>query len=407
MTYAAGPSLPMNLIAIGGVGMSRQAWFLLSVVVSLVAVGLVFLYSATAIRCDQARIADPLFFFRKQLVWAIVSFAAMFVAAQIPTKVWMKSKWALLAVTFVLLALVFVPGVGVERGWNGARRWLHVSGWVLQPSELAKLALAVFLCAYAAENPERLRSFFRGFLPSFGVLGAACAMIAIEPDVGTAGFLALVFGLLLFTSGVRLVHLAPAVLVVGTVAGVFLYRNMQHVQARIATYQNPDLDPLGKGLQVKQSLIALGSGGMWGEGLGRSTQKLYYLPEVHADFLFPVIGEEMGYVGSLGVLLLYVLIGVAGWRIARRAATPFGFLFSSVVTWIIMLQAAMNVAVVTSTVPPKGIPLPLMSFGGSSLFFTLIGVGILVRIANEGERECSASSLPVEAPADICIPASR
>lgn len=385
--------------------MSRRAWFLLSVTAALVGFGLVLLYSATAARCEQGRIADPLFFFRKQLLWGALSVAAMLAASRVPTETWSRLRWPLVGLTFLLLGLVLLPGMG--RSGNGAQRWLEVAGMSLQPSELAKVALALGLCSFAAADPARLRSFVRGFLPAFGILAAACAMIAKQPDVGTALFLAVVLGLTLFTAGVRLVHLAPAVLVAGLVGGIAISR-MPHVRARIETYRNPSQDPMRKGLQVRQSLIALGSGGLWGEGLGRSVQKMYYLPEVHADFLFPVIGEELGFAGTAGVLALYLLLGVAGWGIARRAPTRFGFLFATSMTWLIMIQAAINVAVVTASVPAKGIPLPLLSAGGSSMFFTMVGIGILARIANEGEgAECAQSSSPAEAPADICIPASR
>ncbi|MBI2900749.1 MAG: putative lipid II flippase FtsW [Planctomycetes bacterium] len=365
--------------------MSRRAWFLIAVVSALLGVGLVFLYSATAARCEHGRSGDAFFFFRKQLLWTVLSVAAMLVAAHVPTRWWERAKVPLLVAAFVLLGLVLVPGVGRGREGHGAQRWLDLRGMSLQPSEAAKLALALFLCSYAAADPQRLRTFFRGFLPTFGALAIACALIAKQPDAGTAIFLGLTMGLVLFAAGVRLLHLLPGALAATAAGGWYFFTHMEHVRARIQTWLHPDHDPLGKGLQVKQSLVALGSGGLWGEGLGRGLQKLYYLPEVHADFLFPVIGEEVGFVGAAGVLLLYVLLGVAGWRIARNAKSPFGFLFPVAMTWLILLQAALNVAVVTATVPAKGIPLPLLSFGGSSLFFTMIGIGVIVRIADEGE----------------------
>ncbi len=363
--------------------MLRQSGFLVCVVVALLAVGLVELFSATAISSDYRR-ADALFFFKKQVLWTLFSVVALLVASRIPLSLWSRMRLPLLIFTFVLLALVYVPGIGEER--NGSRRWLDMGGWLLQPSEMAKLTLCISLCSYVTEKPERLNSFFSGFLPTFGLLGCACVMIGFQRDVGTAIFLAAVLGVTLLVAGVRMRHFLPAAAVTIPAVALFCFTRMAHVQSRINTLLHPGADPFGSGHQVNQSLIALGSGGFWGEGLGQGTQKLFFLPEVHADFLFPIIGEELGFIGALGVLGLYVLFGFAGWRIARRASSRFGFLLSFALTTHILVQAAINIAVSTALVPAKGIPLPLMSYGGSSLLFTMIGIGILVRIAGEEER---------------------
>ncbi|HEY3226981.1 MAG TPA: FtsW/RodA/SpoVE family cell cycle protein, partial [Planctomycetota bacterium] len=172
----------------------------------------------------------------------------------------------------------------------------------------------------------------------------------------------------------------------GCAASLYVVTHFEHFRQRLATYFNPEADPLGAGHQIKQSLIALGAGGWWGEGLGRGTQKLFFLPEVHSDFIFPVIGEEMGFLGALSVILLYVAFGVTGWRIMNRATSPFAFLLAFALTLYIVLQAAFNLMVVTALVPTKGIPLPFLSFGGSSLCFTLAAAGILVNIANQSSR---------------------
>ncbi len=187
----------------------------------------------------------------------------------------------------------------------------------------------------------------------------------------------------------------PAFAVTAPPFAIYCITQMSHVQSRISTWLHPEADPLGQGHQVTQSLIALGSGGLWGEGLGQGTQKLFFLPEVHADFLFPIIGEELGFAGTLGILGLYVLLGFAGWRISKRASSPFGFLLSFALTTHILLQAAINIAVTTALVPAKGIPLPLLSYGGSSLLFTMVGIGILVRIAGEEERGATPESQEV------------
>jgi len=377
---------------------------LVSVVASLLAIGLVVLYSATAIRCDQLKGGDALFFFRKQLLWTALSAGALLLAMRIPISWWSRSKIPLLALTVALLALVLIPGVGTAK--KGASRWFEVAGWSLQPSELAKLTVIAFLCAFASEAPDRLRSFFRGFLPCFGALAVVCGLIARQPDAGTAAFLGGVGAMTLFVAGIRLRHLVPALLAGGAVGGWFVYSHFGHVRDRLQVWLHPESAPIDKAHQLKQSLIALGAGGWWGKGLGAGTQKLYYLPEVHADFLFPILGEELGFVGTIGVLLLYLTLGAVGWKIARRSSTPFGFLFALGISGLILFQAAMNIAVVTGMVPTKGIPLPFLSSGGSALLFAMIGIGILLRIDREGER-CAGSSWPEGAPEAISTPALR
>ncbi len=369
--------------------MLRQSGFLICVVVALLSIGLVELYSATAISSDF-RQADSLFFFKKQVLWTLFSIVALLITAQIPLSLWSKMRVPLVVLTFVLLALVYVPGIGEER--NGSSRWLDFGGWLFQPSEMAKLTLCIFLCSYVTEKPERLKNFFSGFLPTFGLLLCACGMIAFQRDIGTAIFIGTVMGVTLIVAGIRLTHVVPAFALTVPAFAIYCLTQMTHVQSRVSTWLNPEADPLGKGHQVTQSLIALGSGGLWGEGLGQGTQKLFFLPEVHTDFLFPIIGEELGFIGTLGVLGLYGLLGFAGWRISKRASTSFGFLLSFALTTHILLQAAINIAVTTALLPAKGIPLPLLSYGGSSLLFTMIGIGILVRIAGEGERVVTPES---------------
>jgi cell division protein FtsW len=286
---------------------------------------------------------------------------------------------------------------------NAARRWIRVGGQFVQPSEAAKIGIAIFLAAFAAANPERLKSFFRGFVPACAAIAAVCGMILIEPDIGTAVFVATVMTLTLVVGGIRLWHLVPSVLGGGGLAAYYALTHTSHVLARLQAFRHPELDPQGKGHQITQSLIALGSGSWTGVGLGQGTSKLYFLPEAHSDFIFPVVGEELGFLGASAMILLYMAIGVVGYRIMSRTRDRFGFLLSFALTTYILLQAAMNVAVVTASMPTKGIPLPFVSAGGSSVLFTMIGVGILVNIANQTERgECpergSASCSPAAGP---------
>jgi cell division protein FtsW len=390
--------------------MARNAVILVGLSLALVAVGVVMLYSATAVMAEKSsRYNDSTWFLKRQLVWVLLGVAAMIVTSRVPYTFWEKHRLPVLLGALILLGLVFVPHVGVSL--NAARRWIRVGGWFFQPSEAAKVAIAVFLCGFAAKDPDRMKSFFKGFVPAFATLGLCCAMIIVEPDVGTTIFIAAVMTMMLVVAGVRAVHLVPCGVAAGCAAAYYAMTHTEHVMARLQTWWHPELDPRGKGHQILQSLLALGSGGWWGEGLGRGTAKLYFLPEAHSDFIFPVIGEELGFVGTTAVVFLYMALGFAGFAIMRRAKDRFGFLLAFSLTTYIILQAAMNVAVVTAAIPTKGIPLPFVSAGGSSVLFTLAGVGMLVNIANATERgTCpegdAVSCSPEAAPAVMSSPAS-
>lgn len=389
--------------------MSRNAVVLIGLALTLVAIGVVMLYSATAVMAEKsAKYNDSTWFLKRQLIWVLLGIAAMIVTARVPYTFWERWRTPVLIGALLLLGLVFVPGVGVSL--NAARRWIRVGGFFFQPSEAAKIAVAVFLCGFAAKDPERLKKFFKGFVPAFGVLGLCCAMIIVEPDIGTSVFVALVMTLMLIVAGVRAVHMIPCAVAAGCLAAYYAMTHTEHVMARLETWWYPERDPLGKGHQILQSLTALGSGSWTGAGLGRGVAKLYFLPEAHSDFIFPVIGEELGLLGTTTVLLLYAALGFAGFRIMARAKDRFGFLLAFSLTTYIILQAAMNVAVVTAAMPTKGIPLPFVSAGGSSVLFTLAGVGMLVSVANASERGPwpqgeSASCSPAAAPAATSSPA--
>lgn len=382
--------------------MSRNAVIVLGFSLALVAIGLVMLYSATAVMAEKSsKYNDSTWFLKRQLVWVLLGVAAMMITARVPYTFWEKRRLPVLIGALILLSLVFVPHVGVSL--NAARRWIRVAGWFFQPSEAAKIAIAVFLCGFAAKDPERMKTFFKGFVPAFGILGCCCAMIIVEPDVGTSVFIAAVMTMMLIVSGVRWVQLVPFVVGAGCIAAYYALTHTEHVQARLQAWLHPERDPLGKGHQIIQSLLALGSGGMTGMGLGQGVSKLYFLPEAHSDFIFPVIGQEMGFIGTTIVVLLYMCLGFGGYAIMHRAKDRFGFLLAFSLTTYIILQAAMNLAVVTAAMPTKGIPLPFVSAGGSSVLFTLAGVGMLVNIANASERgtcpegvvvSCSPEAVP-------------
>ncbi|MBI2931955.1 MAG: putative lipid II flippase FtsW [Planctomycetes bacterium] len=371
--------------------MSRDAGRFIVIVAILLALGLVALYSASAMKVKRGQEpGDTFYFLERQILSVGVALLVFVAASRIPTSFWINARFPLLMMTVVLLCAVLAVG----GGQYGARRWLSFGGWNLQPSEIAKLTLPFFLCGMAAAHPERLRTFWGGFAPLFAATGMTCGLILVEPDVGTAAFVGITAAVTMVVAGVRWTHLLTTSGVAAVGAAFLVVFKMEHFLRRLREWWD------GSSYQLNQSLIALGSGGWLGEGLGRGSQKLHFLPEVHSDFILAVLGEEMGYVGTLGVVLLFIAFGAAGFAIARRAATPFGFLLAFVLTFTITLQAAINVAVVTGVVPTKGIPLPFFSFGGSSLCFTMAAVGILVRIAHERGETCD-SSLPVEVPEAI------
>jgi len=372
--------------------MSRDSVHLAVIVLLFLCLGLIMLYSASGVTAEQnPKFQDSAHFVKKQALWTVIAVFVLVATAKIPFEFWSKTRVILLGATVILLGLVLVPGIGSQI--NGARRWLYAGGWFFQPSELAKLTGAIFVCGHLAADPERMTRFRDGFLPAFGAILLMCGLIVVQPDVGTSAFIGFVLTVTLIVGGARPLHLAPTVAASGVCAGLYALTH-PHVIQRLSNFWNPQLDPQGAGHQVKQSLIALGAGGLFGEGLGRGTQKLFFLPEVHSDFIFPVIGEELGFLGAISVILLYVALGATGWRIMNKTTSPFAHLMAFALTLFIVFQAAFNLMVVTAMVPNKGIPLPFLSFGGSSLCFTLASIGILMNISNRSAQTAAPEPKP-------------
>lgn len=354
----------------------------------LTAAGLVLIFSSSYLVAALGHFGSGYLFVERQAIWLLLALPCAFLAARFDYRRLRRFDGAALCLAYGCLAMVLLPWVGSQ--YNGARRWIRFGALGFQPTEFAKLAVVFFLASFAARDPERLRDFRRGFLPALAALGAACALIALEPDIGSAVFLGGVGVTMLLVAGLRWKHLLPVVLIVGPLAAMFVVWRHPHVRDRLMTFLDPSADPLGRGHQITQALIALGAGGPLGVGLGAGTQKWFYLPERHTDFIFAVAGEEMGFFGAVALLALFALFVVAGRAALRRAPDAFGSFLAFGLVWMIGLQAAMNVAVVTALVPTKGIPLPFLSYGGSPLFFTLIGVALLVNVARRGEEEAAA-----------------
>lgn len=359
-------------------------------VLALVGIGVVMVFSSSAIRVVPGAEIDPFVFIKRHLIFVGLGLAAMGILAKMDYAIWARLAKPIYLLGLALLVLTLIPGVGTE--FNGARRWLRFGGVGMQPSDLAKICLLIAAATYATVRRKEIGTIRRGFLPACAFVGIYAVLVMAQPDFGTSLFLGASSFLVLLAGGLRARHLVAAALVMLPLASVMMYSKFDHIQSRVVTFLDPASDPRGKGHQVKQSLIAIGSGGVEGQGLGNSMQKLYYLPEQETDFIFAVLAEESGYVGSAATLVLFVTLMILGMKIARRSRDRFGSLLAIGITGAIGLQAIINVAVVTASVPTKGIGLPFISFGGSSCFFYLCGVGFVLSVAGRclGENEANA-----------------
>ena len=351
-------------------------------VLALAMFGVVMVYSASAVVALSEN-QSQYYYVKRQAIWTLIGLGAMWLGMRLDYR---KLKgggvaYGLLLVTAVLLLAVFAfPPI------NGARRWIRFAGFSMQPSEMAKLALAVFLARFLERRAGEEGSFFKTFLPCSAVTGALALLVVAEPDLGTAMMLVVICFVILFTAGARLRHLAlaaaPALV---ALAGLLLFVPWR--LKRMVTFLNPWADPQGAGYQVVQSLLAVGSGGVHGLGFTEGRQKMFFLPFAHSDFIFAVVGEELGLFGALGVVALFALFLWRGLRAAVRAPDRFGMLLGVGVVTGIVAQALFNMSVVLSLVPTKGIPLPFVSYGGSSLVPTLFAAGVLLNISQHARFE--------------------
>jgi cell division protein FtsW len=347
---------------------------LVLVTLGLVAFGLVMVYSASSARAALAA-DDPAYYLKRQAIYAFIGIVALVLLSRTDYRRLRFAVAPLLLGSFALLVAVLVLGTPV----NGARRWLSLGSVTLQPSELAKLALVLWLAAYLAGRPapQSLGELLR---PIGLVVGIAFALVIVEPDLGTAITIAIMATSVLLVAGTRLPTLAGAGALgfVLVAAAIWLepYR-----RERVLSFLDPWQDPEGAGFQSVQAMLALGSGGFFGNGLGESVQKVYYLPEASTDMIFAIVGEELGLLGAFAVIAAFVAFGYAGFNVALDCRDPFGKLLAAGVTALVCGQAALNVSAVMGLAPLTGIPLPFVSYGGSSLVVGLASVGILLNIA--------------------------
>lgn len=354
---------------------------LLFAIFTLLVVSVVMVYSASSV-VALTTYNDPAFFMKRQVLWALVGLALMMFTMRIDHRRLADQRvvLALIAVSLALLAVTLVPGIG--RMANGSRRWLRLGMLSFQPSELVKFSLVAYLSYYIAKKGERLRDFANGLVPAYVVTAALAGVAALQPDFGAAMTMACVAGIMLFAGGASLVHLFGTMLA----ALPLIYLAVAHEAyrwRRIVSFRDPWADPQGAGHQIIQSFLAFGSGGLFGRGLGEGRQKLLFLPERHSDFIYAVIGEELGLIGTLAVIALFLIILRRGVKIALGAGEPFSRMLALGITLLICLQGLINMAVVTGLLPTKGIALPLVSYGGSSLVITMAALGVLLNISKE------------------------
>lgn len=345
-------------------------------VAGLLGIGIVMVFSASSNRTFVS-VGDPYYYLKRQTLWLLVSIGAMVFAMNFDYWHLRRLARPIFVASLVLLVIVLIPGLGT--GVHGARRWIGVGVARFQPSEFEKLALTVFLASLLCEK-GRARSFRRGILPVVAIAGLIFGLILLQPDLGTAVACAGTIAVMLFVAGAKLWHLGGLMLASVPVLYLAIF-SAEYRRRRFFSFFNPWADPLDTGFHIIQSLYALGSGSLFGLGLGQGRQKFWYLPEQHTDFIFSVLGEELGFVGGAAVVLLFLFLAWRGLRIAVRAPDGFSCLLAAGLTSMIVLQAAVNIGVVTASIPVTGIPLPFISHGGSSLIFTMTGVGILLNIS--------------------------
>lgn len=351
-------------------------WMIISIVLIL-AIGLVMVYSASAVLAFH-EFGDKFYYVKRQMLFAALGIGAMIVTMN--ADYWIWRKWAKLGllVCFGLLLIVLIPGIGVVRG--GARSWLGISSFGIQPSEFMKLAMVIFLAKLLGEKQQAVTQFTKGLLPPLGILGLAFGLIMMQPDLGTGAVMIGASLLVIYTAGARMAHLGSLALV-GVAGLVGLILAAPYRLQRITAFLDPWADPLGAGYQSIQSLYAIGPGGLVGLGLGMSRQKFNYLPEPQTDFIFSILSEELGFIGGAAIITLFAILLWRGMRTAIAAPDTFGSLLAVGIIGIVAVQVFINIGVVIGMLPVTGITLPLVSYGGSSLTLLLTALGILLNIS--------------------------
>ena len=360
---------------------AKKDRILLILVMGLVGFGLIMIYSASGIIALK-NYGDSFYFLKKQIIWTVIATVAMLLISKVDTDIWKRLPLPLMVISFIFLLLVITPGIGSQI--NNAKRWFRFGPLSFQPSELAKLSVIIYLAAYLAKKDEKIRDFFDGFLPPLVLVGIMFLLIIAEPDFGTALVIGIGSAAMLFIGGARMSHILGVFLSFIPVA-LALVMNMGYRRNRITAFLNPWEYSSTVGYQIVQSFLSFGNGGIFGTGVGEGRQKLFFLPEAHTDFIFAVVGEELGFIGGSAVTILFLLFL---WRCFRIIKSHWGYFegyLSAGISIFIGIQILFNLCVVTGLFPTKGIALPFLSFGGTSLLTNMIMVGILYAISGRSQ----------------------
>jgi cell division protein FtsW len=361
--------------------------WLLAVVGALVAIGAVMVFSASSVD-GMTEFHDPAYFLKRDLLWLALGGAAAWVGMKMDYGSLRKAAPWLFGIAIALLALVLVPGIGAMEG--GAQRWFAFKSFSFEPSEFAKLAVVIMLAKIFADREDGALSFGRAGFPALICVGICFGLVIREPDFGTASLFVITATVMLYVAGAKITHLLTMMAVGIPTLLLFVYSS-PYRRDRFTAFLHPWNDPQGLGYHIIQSLLALGSGGWHGLGLGESRQKFGYLPEQYTDFIYAIIGEELGFIGAAIVLALFLALAYRGVRIAMKSDDRFGYYLAIGITASIVLQALVNIGVVTSTWPVTGVPLPFISYGGTSLFISLFGVGIIAGVSRGRSRAALAA----------------
>jgi cell division protein FtsW len=361
-----------------GIGSRRIDPLIVGITLALSLGGLVMVFSASGVMAEN-KFTNATYYLQRQIVWMLLGFGVLLVGSFIDYRQW--KKWIPLVVGGCIVGLLLVLAVGPQI--NGARRWLALGFFSIQPTEMAKLAVVLYLAAFLSNPQRRVTDWQRGFLPPVAMVGIMCGLIVVEPDLGSTVVISLVFVGMMYLAGARVRHLAylggPMILGVGALIWMSPER-----WERMTTFMNPFADRQGAGYQLVQSILALENGGLFGVGLGQGKQKLMFLPEGHTDFVLALVGEELGLIGTCGLLALFAILVCKGFRVAALAPDLFGRYLALGITMLLGIQALINAGVVSGLLPTKGLTLPLVSYGGSSLLVTMLALGILLSVARQG-----------------------
>jgi cell division protein FtsW len=360
----------------------KSAYILFLAVLGLLVIGIIMLFSTSAFARDSHN--DVYFFVKRQALWLGIGLVACVFAAVVDYHFWLRTWWVWFGLVLIALVLCFVPHVGILR--NGSRRWVGYRLVSFQPSEMAKVAAVIFLAFWYTRWEKSSNQLLRGFVIPLAIIGILISLIVTEVDLGTTGLIGATTFVIMFVAGTHPAFLG-ALALTGLGGILFIATHMSERMSRLSAFMDPEKFKQDAGLQQMQALIAWGSGGIEGLGLGNGRQKMLYLPYAHTDFIFPMIGEELGLRISLLIVFLFVVIIVCGTMIALHAKDRFGLLLGSGIVSLLALQAAVNIGVTTSLLPNKGLPLPFISYGGSNLVTCLFGVGLLLSIYRQGVLE--------------------